>query len=239
MLATSPINAPAAAPFTARADGLQGTTIDLERDLGFGDKNSFRLDGFWRFAPRHKVRLLYFSNDRSTSQILEFDIDFDGETFPVDATVSSDLKTVIAALAYEYAFWRRDSYEISGPIGAHYAELKSSIDLEDDGSGGTAEVRGEGRLKAPLPVVGLHGIWELPYNLNLDLLAQYFYVSINDVDGSITDFRAALNWQPRKWLGFGLAYNQFTTRVDLEKSAFTGELDWRFKGPQAFWSITF
>src|SRR5215510_10819100 len=47
---------------TVRLDGetSRGSDVDLEDDLGFGDKNSFRIDGYWRFGEsgRHKVRLM-------------------------------------------------------------------------------------------------------------------------------------------------------------------------------------
>ena len=41
--------------------GNNGTEIDTEKDLGFRDADRFRLDATWRFAPKHKVRAMYFT----------------------------------------------------------------------------------------------------------------------------------------------------------------------------------
>ncbi len=230
---------------TLRADGEAGeigTEIDLERDLGFGDKDSFRLDGFWRFAPRHKLRVLYFSNRRTSSLMLEREIMFDGEVFPVAATVTSKLETEIFEFAYEYAFWRRDSYEIAGSIGAYLADFRTALvaDVSSPGvGGGTVSTSGRADITAPLPVVGLHGIWQFPHRINLDLLAQYFYLDIEDIQGSVTDFRIALSWQPKRWLGLGIAYDQFTVDVDGESDEFRGAIDWQYRGPYLFWSVTY
>ena len=38
--------------------GEQGRQIDWEKNFGEGDVNRFRLDGYWRFADRHKLRAL-------------------------------------------------------------------------------------------------------------------------------------------------------------------------------------
>src|ERR1700739_3921045 len=40
--------------------GITGTDVNLERDLGLGDTTRFRIDGYWRFAKRHKIRVMYF-----------------------------------------------------------------------------------------------------------------------------------------------------------------------------------
>ena len=59
---------------TVRADGSAGTglpvkvgtPIDVEHQLGIGDRGSFRLDGYWRFLERHKIRVMYFDESRSS-----------------------------------------------------------------------------------------------------------------------------------------------------------------------------
>jgi hypothetical protein len=99
---------------TVRADGSPGpgapveigTPIDVERQLGISDRTSFRLDGYWRFAERHKLRIMYFDESRSGQQTLTDEIIFRGETYPINAQVSARFDTRVAELAYEYAFLR-------------------------------------------------------------------------------------------------------------------------------------
>ena len=73
----------------------------------------------------------------------------------------------------------------------------------------------------------------------IDASAQYFSLSIDEYDGSLVDYRVAAIWQPKKWLGLGVGYNSFTIDVDVDKSDFSGSLDWGYSGPQIFLSGSF
>src|SRR5689334_5954918 len=60
---------------TVRVDGTTGaigTNIDLKHDFDIDDQDRFRIDGYWRFAKRHKIRFMYFDSssgsDRSLSR---------------------------------------------------------------------------------------------------------------------------------------------------------------------------
>ena len=219
----------------------QGTRIDWDRTFGGGDVTRFRLDGQWRFADRHKARFLWFSSSRDASRTFEEDIDWGDETFPVDARVRGEFSFDVYELAYEYAFLRRENYEVSGSFGLHYTELELTMSAKAESSGGTLtrDISQSGNIGAPLPVIGLRGQWALPYNLWIDAGAQYFQISIDEYDGNLTDLRATITWQPKTWLGIGLGYNQFSVDVDVEKDRFNGSLDWTYKGPMLFYSASF
>src|SRR5215218_9346464 len=51
-------------------DFVEGTPIDWEKTFGEGDVTRFRLDGYWRFAERHKARMMYFSSSRTNSRTI-------------------------------------------------------------------------------------------------------------------------------------------------------------------------
>ena len=219
----------------------QGTRVDWDRTFGGGDVTRFRLDGQWRFADRHKARFMWFSSSRDASRTFEEDIEWGDETFPVDARVRGEFSFDVYELAYEYAFLRRDNYEVSGSFGLHYTELELTMSAKAESSGGTLtrDISQSGNIGAPLPVIGLRGQWALPYNLWIDAGAQYFQISIDEYDGNLTDLRATITWQPKTWLGIGLGYNQFSVDVDVEKDRFNGSLDWTYKGPMLFYSASF
>jgi hypothetical protein len=226
-----------------RLDGStgEGTTLDWERTFGGGDVTRFRVDGQWRFADRHKARFMWFSSTRDASRTLEEDIDWGDETFPVDANVNGEFGFDVYELAYEYAFLRRDTYEVSASIGLHYTQLDLTLSARAESSNGTleADISETGSVGAPLPVIGLRGQWSLPYDLWIDAGAQYFALSIDEYDGSLTDLRATITWQPKTWLGIGLGYNRFSVDVDVDKSDFKGSLDWTYQGPMLFYSASF
>jgi len=223
------------------AAGEQGTPVDWEQTFGEGDVTRFRLDGYWRFADRHKVRGLIFSTSRKNSRTINETIDWGGEEFPVDAKVTSEFGFDIYELAYEYAFVRREKYEIDASIGLHYtdlsASLKATVDLPE--GSGTESIKHSASVGAPLPVIGLRGTWVLPYNLSIDASGQFFALSIDQYDGDLQDYRVVLNWQPKKWVGLGVGYDYFAVNVDVDTDNFKGKLDWKYRGPMIFYSVSF
>lgn len=229
---------------TIRLDGTtqnSGTPVDWDRAFGDATSTRFRIDAMWRFAERHKLRALWFNTSRSNSKTIDEEIDWGGETFPVDARVKGEIDWEIYQLAYEYSFLRRDSYELSASIGAYYATFDSSLSATITNPGGTTQrnAKGDASVDLPLPVLGLRGFWALPYDLSLDLSGQWFSASIGEYSGNLQDYRATLTWQPITWLGIGLGYDWFQAHGDVDASNFKGDLDWTFQGPMIYYSVLF
>jgi hypothetical protein len=233
---------------TVRFDGSAGQTgtpVDWENSFGKGDSTRFRFDGYWRFAERHKVRALIFSSSRDGSKTLGRDVTWDGVTYPVDGTINGKFSFSIYELAYEYAFLRRDNYEVSGSFGVHYTDLAmslsgtGSVTNPDTGVVTEGYFKKEGSVGAPLPVIGLRGSWVLPNHFSIDASGQWFGLSIDQYSGNLQDYRVLVNWQPSKWVGLGAGYDLFKVNVDVNKDTFHGKLDWEYKGPMIFYSMSF
>lgn len=231
---------------TLRLDGdagEQGIPIDWERNFGDGDVNRFRLDAFWRFADRHKLRALVFSSSRRASRTFDQNIEWGGDTFQANATVDGKIKFSIYELAYEYAFVRGENYELAASAGVHYLDYEATLQANAaaTGTGGTADGRIErsGSVGAPLPVFGLRGTWLLSETFSIDVSGQYFSLSYGDYDGNIQNYRALLNWQPKSWLGIGVGYDRFAVDLDVDSNNFNGTMDWSYQGPMIFYSVSF
>jgi hypothetical protein len=228
-----------------RLDGetTPGTPFDWENTFGGGDVTRFRIDGHWRFgdSDRHKMRFMWFSTSREKSKTLDRDIEFQDQVFPASATVTATSSFDIYELAYEYALWHRDTWEVNASIGLHVADLSLGLKAKASTSNGTlsGDVSREAKVAAPLPVVGVRGLWQLPHNFYIDASAQYFSLSIDEFDGRISDYKLAVNWQPKTWLGIGVGYNQFDVDVDVNKDRFNGNLNWSYKGPMIYYSAVF
>ena len=222
-------------------DTQGGTDIDWENTFGGGDATRFRIDGQWRFAERHKARFMWFSSSTSRSKTIEEEINWGDETFPVNAKVESEFDFDVYELAYEYAFLRRDTYELNASIGLHYTDLSLSLAAKAASSGGTltADIKEEGSVGAPLPVIGLRGLWQLPHNFWIEAQAQFFAISIDEYDGNLQDYKIMATWQPKKWLGIGVGYNRFAVDVDVDSDRFNGSLDWTYEGPMLSYSAVF
>jgi hypothetical protein len=222
-------------------DTQTGSNLDWENTFGDDDLTRFRVDGQWRFGERHKARFLWFNSSRSESTTLDRDIDWGDETFPLDANVRGQFDFDIYELAYEYSFLKRETYELNGSFGLHYTDLSFSLSAKASTSGGTleADIEEDASVGAPLPVIGLRGLWQLPYHFWIDAQAQFFYLSIDEYDGNLQDYKVMVTWQPRKWFGLGLGYNHFAIDVDVDADRFDGSLDWTYKGPMLSYSAVF
>ena len=227
---------------TIRADGLDGNSvgdrIDLERNLDILDENVFRAELMWRFLERHKLLLMYFDTNRTGRRVIDREIHFGDETFPIDAEVESTLGFDILELAYEYQFLDRENYQLGASIGIHNVGLDLALDSDVSLGGGdpqTSHVRESVSTNAPLPVLGLRGTWRLGGDFYLQGHAQYFQLKVGDYDGSIQDYQLGVLWQFAEHFGVGVAYNIFDTRVDSEdEGGFEGRLDWEYKGGQLY-----
>jgi len=217
-----------------------GTEVEWESEFGLEDKDRFRIDGFWRFAEHHKLRMMYFENNRSGSETLTRDITYGDTTYTVGTTVEASLDSRIVELVYEYAFLKHENLELSGSFGVHSIELGASLrgDVTGPGGGTTEEVR-EGTVTGPLPVIGFHALWNMGNNFYFDGLAQFFYIQFDNYDGRLYDYKLTATWYPARNVGVGLGYNAFVTRLKVEKNDFTGRLRVGYGGAMAFFTVGF
>jgi hypothetical protein len=221
--------------------GIIGTDFDYDETFGLGDVERFRVEGLWRIGERHAIRVMYFQNDRSATRILARELRFGNETFPLAASVTAHSELTIGQLAYDYAFLRRGSYELAGSIGVHVMDLGLSLNATLTGGGSVSGAIGEdATTTAPLPVIGLRGIWRLPHDLYLAAQAQYFHINFDPYSGGLTDLKATLVWQMTDHFGLGVGYNDFRFKFDLEdEGKFSGRLRWNYGGAVAFASFLF
>lgn len=226
-----------------RVDGetTTGSNVDWDSTFGDNDVTRFRLDGLWRISERHHLRMLYTDYSRTRTETIDEDITWQDDVFPVNAEVTGKQSFEIIEAAYEYAFLRQEDLELAASIGLHYTTLEASLraDIAAPGGGGTVSIGGPASVDAPLPVVGLHGMWRMGGDFYLDAHLQYFALSFDDFDGSIQNYRAVFIWQPKSYLGIGAGFDSFTIDVDVEKDRFTGSMDWTYEGPQIFFNFAF
>ena len=218
-----------------RVDGTSGSgdEVNLEEDLGFEDQQRFRFDLDWRFAENHKLRMMWFNNDRSNSRTLAQDVTIGDTTYPAGTTVTAQFNADILELAYEYSFWRGADWELTGSAGLHTLIFEYDID-------GAADTPAEADATGPLPVLGLRYQKRFGEAWYLDLQGQYFAIAIGDIDGRIDDYKAALTYRFAGHWGVGAGWNQFTTRIESsDPNAFDGVFSWRYGGPMLFLTANF
>lgn len=222
-----------------RVDGesSQGTVIDLENDFGFDDIDRFRVDGYWRFTPRQKLRVMYFDTKRTESTTIDREIVFQDEIYNVNTDIRTTFKTTVAELAYEFAVLRGENYEVGASIGIH--NLKFTLGLDVTGNNVNLSESRTAEANGPLPMIGLSGTWRINDKFYIQALAQFFKINYDPYDGRLSDVGASFVWQPFRHVGFGLGYNDFTTRVDVDDDNFRGRLKWSYGGARIFVTASF
>ena len=215
-----------------------GDRFNWEHTLGGGEETRFRLDGQWRFGDRHKLRFLWFNSSRTKSRTLRSGHPLRRRDFPLSARVEGEFSFDIYELAYEYRSAARGNFELNGsyrpalrptcrsgcPHGPRPPAASWSADISEDAS-----------VAAPLPVIGVRGLWGLPHNFWIDASAQYFALSFDEYDGNLQDYRIGVTWQPRKWLGVGLGVQPVRGSTSTSKRiGSTGPLDWTYRGPMLY-----
>lgn len=229
-----------------RVDGetqeTTGDDVDFDDTFGIGDFDRFRADLLWRIADRHGLRFMYFENNRDATRTIDRDVTFGDDTFPVGVTVNARSDLTVVQLGYEYAFLRRDTYELAAGIGIHYVDLGLGLDATVTAQGSTASrsLNEGASTKAPLPVLGLRGLWSLPHNFYISGQVQYFYLDFDPYSGSLLDLKATAVWQMSDHVGIGVAYNDFGFRFDIDdRGDFDGRLRWDYGGAIAFVTFMF
>jgi hypothetical protein len=195
-----------------------GTSLDWQRDLG-GDTSMTvpRIDGYFRFAPKHRIDFSYYKIDRGGEIVTQRGIDFGDVSYPVGTAINSELITETIKLAYTYSFYRAPEIEASLSVGAHVTRIQAKIDSPGLGISEAESVT------APLPVFGFrldYGMtpkwwWRSKYEL-------FFLDSVEGFRGTYSDFTLALEHKTFEHLGFGIGISRNSLNVDVSKDSTSG-----------------
>lgn len=220
-------------------EGLQGTTIDLEHDLGLtSSKTLTRASLEWRPFQRHEFELAYFRTQRRGHLSLDKQIVYEDTTFPLHADLHS--KFDIDYWDASYTYWARQT--ATNGIGANIGVMGMSFNGELTGSvaGTTATLQQDATADVPLPVIGLEGRWGLGSHIATSLRGSFLpRVSFRDYKGQAYLARASAEYDVANWLGLGVGYNYLNVNGSADKPNFHANLDMTVRGVEAFVHLVF
>jgi len=197
-----------------------GTSIDWGRDLG-GETTALapRMDGFYRFTPKHRVDFSWYNLDRDGTVITTRDLSYGNANFPAGTPVSSTLSSNTAKLAYTYSFYRAPEIETGMSLGLHVTQLKASIAASGLGLAESTSTT------APLPVFGFRLDYALTPKWWVRSKYELFFLDkIEEYRGSLNDFSLAIEHKTFDHVGFGFGFNrnslELEVNTDSQRSAF-------------------
>jgi len=190
-----------------------GTYVDFQNTLG-GDTSStvFRLDGFFRFNENHALLFSGYDVKFTGSRVLDRDIIWDGQTYPISASVDSKLEFNIYKLSYQYSAYHNDAVELGASFGLFV--MRSSVSI----SAGRLGLADSQSVTAPLPVFGLFADYKFTPRLSAYYNYQFFFINYEDkIRGGLQDFLFGLEYRLLRHVSLGAAYNRFNVNMKANR----------------------
>ena len=154
--------------------GIQGTTIDLEKDLGMTDQRFRVLNLQLRPARSHHLRFQYIPIDFEGSARLQRDVVFNGIRYSLNTPVNSLLEWKAYRFGYEYDFLVKNRGFAGLILEAKYTNVHVELNSQF--------AREFANARAPIPAIGGIGRFYVVPNISItgELTAFKFPQSIDE-----------------------------------------------------------
>jgi hypothetical protein len=207
------------------SDVLVGAKIALEDGLGVNDSvDLLRMDGVYRFTPRHVVRASFYDLRRSGSNTVAEDIPI-GEVILPAGQIETGFDTKIFKLAYQYNFITDHRTKLGASFGFHSMGVGASFRTS------TGLVEESFDVIAPLPVIGLAGEYALTKTLHLLATFEVFQIEMFGVRGRLVDSVIAIEHDLFDHVGWGVGFNNFELNATLEGDGpLTADMSYGYQG---------
>jgi len=229
---------------SARVDTADGTVVGTDLNfegLGLARRKTLptmllgaRLGSSWR------AEFEVFRLSRSGSATLDAQIVVEDTTYPATARIDTRFVSDIYRLSGGYSFVHSARVELGAVFGLHVTRFDLGLDGIGSVAGQPAARSTEQRRQTvPLPTLGLYGALAFAPKWQATGRADYFSLSHGGYDGRLINAQANLLYRlvPQVALGLGWRFDDY--RVEADRSAFSGRVDYRFQGPQAIVEASF
>jgi hypothetical protein len=216
------------------ANGLPGTSVSFETDLGLSDSKTLpQLDFLWRINARHGVEGSYVALKRDGTRIISGEIRFGDQVFPFNASVDSTFESDTLRVAYRYSQVNDRGNELAWLAGVHYTKMRARLST----SVGSREE--EASVDFPLPTLGVRAGWRFAEGWRLAGMLQALKLKYGDYDGALYQATGGVEWAFMRQAYAGLGYNYYKYELTQEKPEEHVRFDYRFDGPVFYLAWSF
>ncbi|MCZ6779047.1 MAG: hypothetical protein O7F16_08755 [Acidobacteria bacterium] len=208
-----------------------GSFLELEDNLDVDSELSvLRVDGFYRFNPRHRIDWTWYVSNREGLTTLEEDLEIGDQIFPAGASVESELKSSLLKIGYSWSFINVRKYEFYLGGGLNFNDFSfrfvgqtgTEIFVEDEG------------VVFPLPTVNFGGRYNFTEKTQLSARWELFDLAYGDYEGRLQEVTLTLEHNTFNHIGFGGALSSFLTQLEIDDDDWRGELERSHNGVQLF-----
>jgi hypothetical protein len=233
----------------------QPPPIDIEDVLGLEEGNNTGFVGAaWHISNRNSLEFEYFKLDRDGSINL-----LDGEDEPIEiedyvitaGSINTSFDVGMGRLTYGFSVIRNERMDLQLKAGLHLADLSVALQLSgdicdlaagDDPDVGCPTLQTQTSAEdvtAPLPHFGGAFGYAITPNIAMNINVIGFAIELDNIDGSLIEVDADVEWSPWRHFGIGAGLRYFNANVESKGSSLNGEFDFEYWGPTIFISSSF
>ena len=197
-----------------------GIAFSPEDTLGLKTDNSvLRIDGYYRFTPKHALTYSWYSIDSVGSKTIDEEFEWtndngDTVTVPVGAQVESALGYDIFKVGYLWSFHHSKKVELGVGGGLHIMRISANLNASATSPPGSSLQ--SVKTTVPLPVVSLVLKYQVTPKFHWYLQTEAFALKYSDWTGFYRDttFAAEYRFWKNIALGAGLSSNSLELQED-------------------------
>ncbi len=203
-------------------EGLSGTTLDVEDDLGIEESEDFFVDAALQFGS-FRLFAAYLPVNFSGNSVLTRDISFNGENFVLGSRVASEVNIDMYEAGLAWFLLNIDDLPTRIQFGPELAVkyIDARVELKDNVAG----LNESQNVGVPIPTLGMRARVALADSLSVAGRVGYLKYS----DSSFMDADAQVEFSPVPLVGLFAGYRLM--EIDVDESDVL--IDATFAGPYA------
>jgi hypothetical protein len=237
---------------TINGENVTPPPLDLEDKLGVNDGDTVLWGGFqWAISQRNAIELEFFQLKRDGFVDLVPEPVEVGDLIIESGSIDSIFDIGVTRVTYGFSLKRSKRMNLALKGGLHIADFSVGIKLQgavcDVGLGqmppgcpvGQTPPTESEDVTAPLPHFGLSYSYAISEKVAARFQVIGFALEINDIDGSLIEIDADIDWKPWRNFGFGLGLRYFNVNVEAKGANLNGEFDLEYYGPALYLAGSF
>ena len=211
--------------------GIEGTTIDFDKDLGIDDENYPSIEAFVGLGDHH-LSLTYTEIDYSGTKQLSEKIYFKGQPYEANVTVDSSIEYTMIDLHYQYDLLDLENILAGFSLGAVFQVKYLEGDVSLKTTTGPTTIDEKEDFTLPIPMLGL--------NLHVGILADILEARIRGTaigysGNTIYEVMGDISWTPFPFIDIHGGYKTFVIDIDEDDVVF----DYDMSGPYVALTVSF
>ena len=174
----------------------------------------FRLDGYYRFTPKHAIEISWYSINNSSQTEENIDFEWGDKNISATGALSTFFDTDIYKVNYLYSFYHTEEVELALSAGLHITTIGVGFSGSYTTDGASDNSGEDVKVTAPLPVVGFRLNYNITPELSVRFASDYFFLTFDGYTGVLSDTLITVDYRIMRNFGLGMGFN--STRMRLE-----------------------